>query len=76
MKKQNQNNKTYVYDARYNFVMDDDAKAVLSFMQRNIAAEKLVAVSRFVSQIAPCLWSHYPATDVIPMNLQLPPIGS
>jgi hypothetical protein len=75
VKKQNKNSKTYVYEARYNFVIDDDAKAVLSFMQRNISADKLVAVSKFISQIAPCLWSHYPIADVIPMNLQLPPIG-
>ena len=76
MRKQTNDNKAYKYDTGYNLVVDDDVKAVLSFMQRNIPADKLVAISTVISRLAPCLWSQHQSTNVIAMNLQLPSIDA
>jgi hypothetical protein len=76
MRKKTNDSKVYKYDLEYNLVVDDDVKAILSFMQRNIPTDKLVAISTAISRLAPCLWSQYQSTNVIPMDLQLPSIGS
>jgi hypothetical protein len=51
-------------------VVDRDVLAILEFMQRNVPASKLVAVSRIVHIIAPVLWSHYAAEQVCPLSLR------
>ena len=58
----------------YELEMDIDVKAVLSFMQRNIPADKLVSVSSSISKIAPCLWDRHKAIDIVPLSLTAPPI--
>jgi hypothetical protein len=39
-------------------VVDQDMQAVAEFMQRNIPADRLVAVAKGVGDIAPILWGH------------------
>ena len=52
-----------------NITVDDDVKSVLEMMQRNIPANRLVAVARGVEKIAPILWGQYEIEEVKPLCL-------
>lgn len=52
--------------------IDQDVKAVAEFMQRNIAASKLVAVASTVAAMAPLLWAHHDSEPVRGMFLREP----
>ena len=54
--------------------IDPDVKAVAEFMQRNVAAAKLVGVAASVSALAPILWSRYEKEEVDALLLREPPI--
>lgn len=60
---------------RSRVVLDDDVQAVLEFMQRRVAAQKLVGVARAVADVAPILWGHFDADAVRCLGLQCPPIS-
>jgi hypothetical protein len=51
------------------FLIDDDLRVVAEFMQRNVAAAKLVPVAEAVHALAPLLWGHYSRDDVMPLTL-------
>ena len=52
-----------------NITVDEDIKAVLEMMQRNIPASRLVAVANGVQKIAPILWGQYEIEEVKPLYL-------
>lgn len=54
------------------FSVDPDVKAVAEFMQRNIAASKLVPVANAVAAMAPNLWGHHGSEPISPMILREP----
>ena len=39
--------------------IDPEVKSVAEFMQRNVAATRLVAVAKAIGDIPPLLWSHH-----------------
>jgi hypothetical protein len=57
-----------------NVDMDEDVKAVIEFMQRNIAASKLVAVSDSIKALAPILWWHFDREEIRALHLVPDPI--
>lgn len=54
--------------------VDDDVKAVAAFMQKEIAASRLVAVADGLAAMAPLLWGKYPAEAIQAMRLECSPI--
>lgn len=48
---------------------DSDVMAVLSFMQKEIAATRLLSVANGVAAMAPLLWGRYQAETVAPLCL-------
>lgn len=53
-------------------VMDADLKKVCEFMQRNIAADRLVSVAENVGAMAPILWGRFERKPVAPLLLREP----
>ncbi|MCP1243047.1 hypothetical protein [Acetobacter lambici] len=53
-------------------VMDADLKKVCEFMQRNIAADRLVSVAENVGAMAPILWGRFERKPVMPLLLREP----
>lgn len=53
-------------------VMDADLKKVCEFMQRNIAADRLVSVAENVEAMAPILWGRFERKPVMPLLLREP----
>lgn len=53
-------------------VMDADLKKVCEFMQRNIAADRLVSVAENVGAMAPILWGRFERRPVTPLLLREP----
>jgi hypothetical protein len=54
-------------------VMDADVQAVAEFMQANVRASRLLAVSQWLAVLAPVLWSQYQPEPVIPLLLRASP---
>ena len=42
------------------FILDEDLKAVLEFMQSQIPASKLLGIADALPQVAKLLWAHLP----------------
>lgn len=53
-------------------VMDADLKKVCEFMQRNIAANRLVSVAENVGALAPILWRQFNREPVVALSLREP----
>ncbi|MGG6429417.1 hypothetical protein ACQ5TV_05475 [Acetobacter ghanensis] len=53
-------------------VMDADLKKVCEFMQRNIAADRLMSVAENVGAMAPILWGRFERKPVMPLLLREP----
>lgn len=54
-------------------IIDPDVKAVAEFMQRNIAAARLIQVAEGVRSLAWILWNKYEQDDISTLRLQEPP---
>jgi hypothetical protein len=54
-----------------NVVLDNDVNAVLEFMYRNLPANKLVSVSRGVSDLATVLWKHNPQERFLAASIEM-----
>jgi hypothetical protein len=50
-------------------------EAVAEFMQRNIPASKLVAVSDSIKALAPIMWGHFDREEIRALRLLPVPIG-
>jgi len=57
-----------------NVVMHPDVQRVCEFMQRNTEACHLVSVASAIAGLAPSLWGHYPASEIVPLRIQEPDI--
>ena len=56
--------------------IDHDVRAVADFMQSNCSAAKLVGVATAIGKLAPSLWGHHQAEEIVPLRLSAdPPIG-
>lgn len=55
--------------------LDNDVAAIVLAMQSLVPANKLVAVSHAVYQLAPILWSQYGREDVNPMRISVSEVG-
>lgn len=53
--------------------MDKDVQMVAEFMQNHFPAPVLVSVASGLNALAPVLWGHYPARNVIPLALEHDP---
>lgn len=53
-----------------NLEIDADVKSVAEFMQRHIAASRLVPVANAVRALAPTLWGHHVPEDVAALRLR------
>ncbi|MCI1244223.1 MAG: hypothetical protein LKI99_06185 [Acetobacter fabarum] len=51
-------------------VMDEDLKKVCEFMQRNIAADRLVSVAENLGAMAPILWGRYGRCILTPLLIE------
>lgn len=49
--------------------IDPDVKAVASFMQQSIAADRLVSVATALGGLAPALWGQYDRSPVQALSL-------
>jgi hypothetical protein len=58
-----------------NLEIDEDVKAVMEFMQKNVAATKLVNVAKAAASLAPIIWGEYNAEALNILSLrESPPI--
>jgi hypothetical protein len=55
--------------------LDEDVHLVAEFMQRNLAAGKLVAVAEALPKVARLLWAEYPQEPCAPAQLAMPKTG-
>lgn len=55
-----------------NLNIDPDVKAVLEFMQANIAAPRLVGIANRLPEMAKLLWGHHPQEPCVPGSFHLP----
>lgn len=51
-------------------IIDDDVKAVIEMMLKNIPVNRLVSVANGVQKIAPILWGQYEATEIEIISLK------
>jgi hypothetical protein len=58
-----------------NVEMDEDVKAVVEFMQRNIAASRLVVVSDSIKSLAQILWGHFDREEIKALRVVPDPIA-
>ena len=56
-------------------IADQDVQSVVEFIQRSVPATRLVSVANAVAGIAPLLWGHHKAEEVLPLQLVCPPIS-
>lgn len=54
--------------------IDPSVKAVLEFMQGNIATHKLIGVAQTVAELAPIFWRRHAQEPVEALELYNPPI--
>jgi hypothetical protein len=57
-------------DRAMQFEVDSDVQAVLEFMQANVPATKLVAVSESAAQMGRLLWGHFPKESFDSLSLR------
>jgi hypothetical protein len=50
--------------------IDPDVKAVASFMQEQLTADRLVAVAEALAGLAPVLWGHFQRSEVRALSLR------
>jgi hypothetical protein len=55
-------------------IVDADVEAVAGFMQRRIAASRLVAVADGLAAIAPLLWGRFQPEAIQALRLEVEPI--
>lgn len=56
-------------------LLDDDLRAVAEFMQRHVAAAKLVPIAEAMNALAPILWGRYGRDALTPLVLRERPIS-
>jgi hypothetical protein len=49
--------------------VDPDVKAVATFMQEHLTADRLLPVANAVAGLAPALWGHFQAAEVRALSL-------
>ena len=54
------------------FIVDPDVRKIAEFMVKNIQANRLVAVAKGVSDLAPLLWGHHSPEAVNVIRLEAP----
>jgi hypothetical protein len=52
-----------------NLIASEDMLLVANFMQSRLPANRLVTVARGIAALAPALWGHHPAEEIIPLRL-------
>ena len=55
--------------------IDPDVKSVAEFMQGSMPAAKLISVASAVAALAPSLWGHFEAEEIVSLRLMPSPLS-